>query len=106
MPPSGPPQYGGSPYGGPPVGAGQSTNGKAIASLILGICSIVLSCGLFTGIPAIILARSAKREIAAGNGSGDGIAQGGMITGWIGTALSLLGILIVVIVIIVGAASS
>src|SRR4051812_36500047 len=86
MPPAGPPQYGGpSPYGGPPVGAGQSTNGKAIASLILGIVSIVLCLGYLAGVPAIILGRMAKREIAQGNGTGEGLAQGGFITGIIGT---------------------
>jgi len=98
MPPAGPP-----PYGGPPVGSGQSTNGKAIASLILGICSIVLSCGLFTGIPAIILGRMAKREIRDGNGSGEGLATGGFITGIIGTVISVLVILAIVIAAIAGA---
>jgi hypothetical protein len=85
------------------VGAGQATNGKAIASLILGICSIVLSCGFLTGIPALIFGRIARREIAQGNGTGDGLALAGMITGGIMTALSLLVVLAIVIAAIAGA---
>jgi hypothetical protein len=92
----GPPQY-----GGPPMAAGQSTNGKAIASLILGIISIVFCFGFLTGVPAIILGRMAKQEIAAGNGTGDGLAQGGLITGIIGTALSLLVVVGWIILIVV-----
>src|SRR5829696_5742347 len=72
MPPSGMPPAGPPPYGGPPVASGPGTNGKAIASLILGIVSIVLCLGYFAGIPAIILGRMAKGEIAQGNSTGEG----------------------------------
>jgi hypothetical protein len=101
-PPAGPPPAG-SPYGGP--GTGQSTNGKAIASLVLGICSIVLCLGFLAGIPAVILGRIAKREIAEGNGTGDGLANAGLITGIIGIVLGVLWLLYVILVIAIGVSS-
>ena len=103
-PPGGP--YGGppSPYGGPP-GAGLPTNGKAIAALVLGILSLVCF-GLLAGIPAIILGRMAKQEIAQGNGSGAGLAQGGLVTGIIGTVLSGLGLILWIIILIAAAGSN
>lgn len=59
----------------------QTTSGKAIASMVLGLCSIVGFC--FTGIPAIILGilafgdiRRRPRELR-----GHGLAVAGIITG-------------------------
>jgi hypothetical protein len=73
------------------------TNSSATASLVLGIVSIFM-CGLLTGIPAIILGAKARKEIqATGNmQQGDGMAMGGIITGIIGTALSVIGIIALV----------
>lgn len=67
--------------------------------LILGILSLVC-CGLFTGIPAIIMGRKALREIDAAPGrfSNRGIVNGGYICGIIGTVLSALGVIFYVIV--------
>lgn len=66
---------------GPPI-----TNGKAVASLILGLLSFVLS--LFTGIPAIILGHISRTEIrkSAGRMTGDGMALAGLILGYISVA--------------------
>jgi hypothetical protein len=105
MPPAGPPPAGPPPYG-PPAGTGQSTNGKAIASLILGIVSIVLCLGYLAGVPAIILGRMAKKEIDQGNGTGDGLAQAGFITGLIGTVISALLTILWIVILIASAASS
>ncbi len=84
-----PPGYGTPPaYGGAPVG----TNKKAIWSLVLGLLGI-LCCGVVTGIPAIVLARSAKKEIAATGQDGAGLATAGLVLGVIAlvfTALFLL----------------
>ena len=62
--------------------------------LVLGILSIPC-CGLFTGIPAIILGRGAQDEIDAAPGQygGRGQVNAGFICGIIGTVLSVLGIL-------------
>jgi putative exporter of polyketide antibiotics len=71
------------------------TNQKAIWSLVLGILGFVC-CGLFAGIPALILGNMAKKEIAASGGaeSGAGMAQAGFILGIIAVALSILGIIL------------
>lgn len=74
------PVYSSSPQGG-------SASGKSIAALILGILSIVGSCGPVTGIIAIILANQELRAIQEGQSpeSGKTLAQIGLWTGWIGT---------------------
>ena len=69
------------------------TNGKAIASLILGIVGV-------TGIPfvasviAIILGYMARREIAETGEDGRGLAIAGIILGWVGVVLILIGALV------------
>jgi hypothetical protein len=84
-PPPPPPggNYGQPAYGGP---APQS-NSKATWALVLGILSIVC-CGIFAGIPAIILGRKAQAEGAGGT------ARAGEILGYVSIALTLLSILL------------
>jgi hypothetical protein len=87
--------------------ARRRTNGKATASLVVGIGSIVLSwcCGLgVVGIVAIVLGAMARNEIRRGGGQedGDGFALGGIITGAVGLLLSLV-ILVLVGLAIAGA---
>jgi hypothetical protein len=102
-PPGEPNPYGQpNPYGGQPGGTVDHPKGTTI--LILGIVSLVC-CGLFTGIPAIIMGRSALAEIDAqpyhyGN---RGSVKAGYICGIIGTALSAIGILLNIILLAVGA---
>jgi hypothetical protein len=72
-------------YGAAPAG----TNKKAIWSLVLGILGLVC-CGFFTGIPAIILSRSAKKEIASSGQSGGGMATAGQVLGWIAVAFGVI----------------
>ena len=57
--------------------------------MILGIVGM-LCCGLLTGIPAIILAVQAKRQIATSGGqqTGEGMATAGLVLGIIATVLS------------------
>ena len=86
-----PPQYG-APQ--PPMGGAPQNHPRGTLILILGILSIPC-CGLFTGIPAIILGRSALAEIDAnprayGN---RGTVNAGYICGIIGTVLSVIGII-------------
>jgi len=74
-----------------PTSAPQAkTSGLAIWSLVLGILS--LTCFyILTAIPAVICGHVAKSRIArsAGALTGDGLALAGLITGYIGIALSL-----------------
>lgn len=79
----------------PPPGAGgyatPQTNKKALWSMILGILALVL-CGLVAGIPALILGNGAKKEIAMSGGAqtGAGMAQAGVVLGWISIVFSAL----------------
>jgi hypothetical protein len=65
--------------------------------MILGIVGL-LCCGFFTGIPAIILGGSARKEIAASGGAqtGEGMAKAGVILGWIAVALGIIGLIFVI----------
>ena len=89
------PQYGHPAYGGypaPPL----ANHGGALASMIVGIASLVLSCayglGLLGSPVAWWLGAKAKREIDASQGrlGGRGMAQAGFILGIIGTVLLVL----------------
>ena len=97
-----PPQYGG------PAGYGQTptTNGKATASLITGISTLVLSwccLGVF-GVVAIVLGVKARNEIRRSGGaqSGEGMALAGIITGAVAVLIGLIVLAIVIIAIASG----
>lgn len=79
------------------------TSNTALISMILGIVSLgmftLLLCTFFLmpfsvvfGIPAVILAYNARKEIRASGGQlgGEGMAKAGLIMGWINIALSVL----------------
>jgi len=67
-----------------PVAATQKS-GLAVASLILGICGIVLCLGPLAGIPAVICGHIAHSKIkkAGGTLTGTGLATAGLITGYV-----------------------
>lgn len=97
--------YGQPPYGQPPYGYGYAqappTEGMAIVVLILAIGSWVI-CPLIPAIIALVLARTAKENIAASAGmkSGEGIVKAGIIVSWINIAFYALGIIVAGIVIV------
>ncbi len=72
----------------------ERSSGKAIASLILGICSFIFCC--LTGIPAIIVGAMGLGEIKASNGrlGGRGMALTGVILGSIGSFVMVIPVLI------------
>lgn len=76
----------------------QPASGKAVAALVLGILSLVLA-GFFTGIPAMILGKLEKDEIAAGRApvSGESLARIGFWLGLAGTVIS--GIVVIALII-------
>ncbi len=93
-PPQAPPP--GAPYApGPYPVVAQTTNGKATASLVLGIVGLFI-CPIVCSVLAIILGSTAQNEIAASGGyqTGESNARAGVILGWVG-----LGIYVVVIVV-------
>jgi competence protein ComGC len=61
------------------------SSGLALASLILGICGIVLCLGPLAGVPAVICGHSAQSQIKRSGGTlgGAGMATAGLITGYI-----------------------
>jgi hypothetical protein len=73
------------------------TPGSATAALILGICALVI-CSPICGPLAIIYGNKAKSEIENSRGSltGGGLATAGIVMGWIGIGLTVIGILIVI----------
>ena len=54
----------------------------------------MLSCGLLTGIPAIIVGNNAKKAVARGEANNGGMATAGIILGWVAIALSIIGIIL------------
>jgi Domain of unknown function (DUF4190) len=73
------------------------TNTKALASLILSIGFVIL--GPFGSIPGIICGHLALREYkSAGIKDGQGMAMAGIIIGWIGLALFVIGLVVVLLV--------
>jgi hypothetical protein len=83
-----------------------TNNGKAIASLVLGILGIV-SCLVFA-IIALILGYQARNEIAASGGwqTGESLAKAGIILGWAGLALWIGFMLFYAIIIAVASSST
>ena len=115
--PPGQPHYGNQPYGQSPYGAPSygaqpygmpvaQTNGKAIAALICGIAGLILC--VIGAIPAIILGNMAVAEIDASGGhqDGRGMAVAGRVLGWVGVGLMIIALLVILIVVIAGAAST
>ncbi len=66
----------------------RTTNGKAIASMILGL----LWLWGVGSIIALVLGYASRRQIAESNGSqeGSGLAVAGIVLGWVGVAGTLL----------------
>lgn len=84
----------------PPPGYGQQTSSLAVISLISGIASFFI-VPLLGAIAAIITGNMARKEIRQSRGriTGDGMANWGMILGWINIALSAVGICLAVLTI-------
>ncbi|MEV5484954.1 MULTISPECIES: DUF4190 domain-containing protein [Streptomyces] len=78
------------------------TSGKAVASMVIGIASLVIPfIGIVTGPLAIVLATRARREIERTRQKGDGMAVAGLVTGIIGC----IGYVIFLVLLIIGAAT-
>jgi hypothetical protein len=105
--------YGGpAPYPYPPMPQRMfvpppQNDGKAVASLVLGILSLVGCFGALAGVPAVILGFMSKRDIARSGGTmgGEGLAIGGIVTGALSTVLSI-GVFVFYIVVIGAAVAS
>jgi hypothetical protein len=80
--------------------------------MVLGIVALLMICGYGIGaIPAIIalaLAPGAKREIAGSGGmvTGEGFVKAGVICSWIAVGLTVAGIVALIALLFLGAATS
>src|SRR5215217_7403659 len=90
-------------YGPPNPYGPQQSSGSATASLVLGICGFVV-CPLVCSVLAIVFANKAYREIDASGGrvGGRGLAQAGLILGWVGVGLCVVGLLFFIALIVIG----
>lgn len=87
----------------PPWTMPAPVSGQAIASLVLGIISLI-SCMGITAVPGLICWFLARRDLASGERSGQGLAIAGLITNVAGLLLLLLMIAMVAMTIL-GAAT-
>ena len=78
-------------------GTQAQTETLAIVALVLGIAGLVVFPLVFS-IPAIIVGKKAQEKITASGGTLKGVelAKAGVICGWIGTALALVGIVFLI----------
>jgi len=112
-----PPTPGDNPYaaptagGAPPAAYGYAysqpsmlpTSGKAIASMVIGICSIVIYfLGIILGPLAIGLWASARNDFKQipPSHKGQGLATAGLVTGIIGTLIGLLMVVVIIMAIV------
>lgn len=70
----------------------QEDTGKGIAALVFGILGLIGICPLVGSILGVVL----------GQGEPGSMAKAGVITGWIGIALSVLSILVVIAMMVFG----
>jgi Domain of unknown function (DUF4190) len=82
---------------GQPFQGAPRNHPSAVPALVCGILSLVI-CGVFTGIPAVVMGNRAIRGIDASNGSldGRGMAKAGVICGWVSVAWTVLTIVLVI----------
>jgi hypothetical protein len=76
-----------------------TTNGFAVASLVLGIVGLALCLVVVGPILALVFGYKARREIDESNGlqTGRGLATAGIVLGWIGVGLAALWIVLIAI---------
>ena len=76
-------------------------SGRAVASLVLGVCGIACC---FLGPISLLLGNSALGRIRASGGAlgGEGMARAGRILGIVGTVILVLGVAVASIEIVIG----
>ncbi|WP_052350559.1 DUF4190 domain-containing protein [Paenibacillus gorillae] len=83
------------------------TNGKSIAALVLGICSIIVPyLGFFIGIVGMIISTLSLGEIKKKGEQGKGLAIAGLVTSIIGTAIYALIFLVLILVLVFASVDS
>ncbi len=72
------------------------TSGYAIASLVLGIAGLTFF-PLVPSILAVVFGNKARVEIQSGAARGDGLATAGVVLGWVGIGIAIVGFLFVLL---------
>ncbi len=89
---------------GPPVPP--KTNGKSIASLVLGVLSIVVPyIGFLLGIVAIVFSSLSFKELKRTGEQGKGLSIAGLVCGIVGTAIYGIILLILILAIFIFASA-
>ena len=74
------------------------TNSKSVASLTLGILSIIIpTIGIILGIIGIVVSRMGKREIEKTNENGRGLATSGFVCSIVGIVIQTFWILLAIV---------
>ena len=91
------------PVSPPQQQASQTGSTRALATLILGVLSLICG-GFMTGIPAIILGHMELNAIKKGEApkEGEGLAKVGYILGIVGTVLTCLAMLAIFFLMVLG----
>ena len=77
------------------VVAAGPTSGSAIASLIFGIAGLIV-CPVVCSVLAVIFGAQANKQLQADpNLQGAGMAKAGIVLGWVGIGVALLGLIVV-----------
>jgi hypothetical protein len=90
-PPASVPGYGAAPAYGQPAPymvAARPTNGMALASMIVALAGLISCIGFPVG---AILGHVALKQVRQTGEQGESYAKTGIIVGWIGTALGIVG---------------
>lgn len=87
-----------------PAPVAQRTNTLAIVSLVSGIIGLTF-IPFIGGLVAVITGHMARKELRTSGEAGEGLAKGGLITGYIGLGFSVLAGIILIIVFGILAAS-
>lgn len=78
----------------------QKAKDLAISAMAVSIALFLMSCGVFSFVGALMGQRALQRLTAAGVQSHRGFATAAVVIGWLGTALSLLVLMIGVAVLV------
>jgi len=96
--PGGAPGYpGAAPVYADPYGQSTVKNSLGVWALVLGILAFA-GCSIFTAIPAVIVGNKGKQAADQGLANNRGMSQAGVILGWVGIVIGVLGIAAAIII--------
>jgi hypothetical protein len=99
--------YGQQPYGYGGYAAAPETESQAVVALVLSIASFVV-CPIIPAVVALVLANNADTAIQASGGrkTGEGLTKAARIISWVNIGLYVVGLVILILVAVLAAATS